>query len=56
MVYSNGDKYDGQWERDKRNGRGVIYFADGKRYEGEWVDDKISDAGTSLNESRCLFP
>ena len=35
-----GDMYDGEWENDKRNGHGVMKYADGDVYDGEFRDDK----------------
>lgn len=45
VEYSNGDKYTGNIENEKRNGCGIYYFSDGRRYEGEWVDGKMSGKG-----------
>ena len=37
FVYSDGSRYEGDWERDTATGRGVWVYSDGSRYEGEWV-------------------
>lgn len=39
MYYYNGDKYDGDWYQDKRNGYGVYTYSGGAYYKGEWKDD-----------------
>ena len=39
-YYSDGDKYDGNWENNVANGYGVYTFSDGEKYEGSWKDDK----------------
>ena len=39
MNYAKGDIYDGQWEEDKKNGRGELHYSNGDYYEGEFVDD-----------------
>ena len=36
MDYSDGDRYEGEWWKDKRSGRGVCSFRNGDRYEGEF--------------------
>ena len=33
MFYYNGDKYDGDWYKDKRQGRGVYTYANGAQYK-----------------------
>ena len=39
-VFKNGDKYEGEWARDKANGKGKFWHSDGDYYEGFWLDDK----------------
>jgi hypothetical protein len=39
MVYQNGDRYEGNWRRGKKQGFGEQHYSDGKIYKGEWVDD-----------------
>jgi hypothetical protein len=36
----NGYKYDGQWYRGKRHGRGIEIFSDGHRFNGIFQNDK----------------
>lgn len=38
-VYSNGDVYEGEYVKGKRQGHGVYTFTDGESYEGDWYDD-----------------
>ena len=33
-YYKNGDKYIGDWLRNKKNGKGVLEFANGAVYDG----------------------
>lgn len=44
VVYKNGDKYEGAWANDMRDGLGTLWiFREGKyvvRYNGEWRDDQ----------------
>jgi len=38
-LYVNGNKYEGEWANDKKNGRGCYtYFASGEKYDGQWTD------------------
>ena len=45
IVYSNGEKYAGDWEHGQRHGTGVYTYADGGSYDGQWDRDKISGEG-----------
>ena len=38
-IFKNGDRYEGEWDNDKANGKGKFWHADGDYYEGEWKDD-----------------
>ena len=37
-CFSNGNRYEGEWEKDNMNGQGILYYANNDRYEGEWKD------------------
>ena len=43
--YENNYKYDGDWSLGKKNGRGVLEFADGTKYEGDFKNNKIEGKG-----------
>lgn len=45
MFYYNGDKYDGDWYKDKRQGRGVYTYANGAQYKGQWMNDMKNGNG-----------
>ena len=55
MVYSNGAKYEGEWRKDKKNGKGVFTSSHyyncknrvGMKYEGEFKDDKFEGYGVT---------
>ena len=32
MNYNNGDKYEGEWKNDKREGKGIYYYNNGDKY------------------------
>eukprot|EP00826_Nyctotherus_ovalis_P041332 TRINITY_DN4143_c0_g4_i1.p1 TRINITY_DN4143_c0_g4~~TRINITY_DN4143_c0_g4_i1.p1 ORF type:complete len:200 (-),score=34.23 TRINITY_DN4143_c0_g4_i1:153-752(-) len=53
ISHNNGDKYEGEWVNDTKNGLGIscialgdYYCSDGNKYSGSWKDDKINGEGT----------
>lgn len=51
LVSSNGDRFEGEWKDDRKNGHGTYTTADGARYVGEWKDDRFDGQGT-LTDAR----
>ncbi len=45
MIFSDGNKYMGEYKNGKRNGRGVLTSADGNKYAGEFNDDQMHGKG-----------
>lgn len=45
-IYSNGMKYVGTWQDNKRHGQGTYTWPDGSTYVGEYQDDKRHGQGT----------
>ena len=50
--YPNGDLYDGEWNNDKRDGKGkgifivgLCNYNNGDKYNGYWVSDKRKGKG-----------
>ena len=39
ILYSNGEKYIGQWKNGKYNGKGSYIYPDGKEIKGYWKED-----------------
>ncbi len=39
MEYENGDKYEGEWKNDFKEGKGKMIYNNGEKYEGEWKND-----------------
>ena len=46
MTYTNGDKYEGQWVNDKKEGEGTMKYSNGNWYRGKWKNDKPNGLGT----------
>jgi hypothetical protein len=34
----DGTKYEGDWENNKKDGKGTLFFASGDAYQGIWKD------------------
>jgi len=43
--------YEGEYRDGKKNGRGVLVWADGDRYDGEWKDSKMHGRGKFSDEN-----
>lgn len=45
QEYANRDRYAGQWEADKKNGKGVHTYNNGDKYDGNWLNNERSGEG-----------
>ena len=36
MYHKNGEKYEGDWKNDNKEGKGILYSNKGNRYEGDF--------------------
>jgi len=45
LIYSNGDRFKGQWGDDRASGFGIFSYSNGNRFEGQWLDDKRHGRG-----------
>lgn len=45
-IFPNGNKYEGEWVDDVKEGYGVLVYVNGERYEGYWKHDKAHGKGT----------
>ena len=51
MYYNNGDKYDGEWKNDLREGKGIMKYNNGDIYDGYWKNDKKDGKGIMINNN-----
>jgi hypothetical protein len=44
----------GQFKKNKKNGKGTLYFDNGNKYIGDWIDDQKAGNGIFLwsNDNR----
>ncbi|XP_052230156.1 MORN repeat-containing protein 1-like isoform X2 [Dreissena polymorpha] len=54
-LQSKGDRYDGDWLNDMRNGDGDMKFVDGTVYEGQFVDDSFNGEGVMRHCSGLMY-
>ena len=40
MYYTDGDRYEGEWKKDNKEGKGIYYFNYGDRMMGDYYNDK----------------
>ena len=40
LIYDNGRVYEGEWQNDKRNGRGFEQFSNKSKYIGQYLNNK----------------
>ena len=45
MIYKNGDKSEGNWVNEKREGHGIIEYANGDKFDGNFINDKKEGKG-----------
>lgn len=39
IIYANGTTYEGEIEKSKRQGYGILSYNSHEIYRGEWIDD-----------------
>ena len=40
LIFSDGNRYEGHFVNDKREGLGKYFWRDGRVYDGQWKDGK----------------
>ena len=49
-------RYEGFWNDNQMNGRGVYFWKDGRKYDGEYVNDKKHGFGIyTWPDGRCNY-
>lgn len=46
MEFANGDRYEGGWLNNEKNGRGTYKYSNGNKYEGEFKDNMKHGKGS----------
>lgn len=49
-MWKTGDRYEGQFGYDKREGLGEYYWSDGGFYKGEWKADRMNGFGRLVKD------
>ena len=58
---ANGQRYDGSWKNNRKDGSGNMRFPDGGSYDGDWRDDRATGRATSClpaathTQARCAM-
>lgn len=56
VEYKNGERYEGDFENDLRNGKGEYAYLDGSHYSGEFRNDQKEGKGTlKMLNSKTLY-
>jgi len=55
MTYANQDSYDGEWNGNRKDGKGTMKYHNGDVYEGEFSKDKMHGRGTFEYAAGDLF-
>ena len=40
MYWNNGDRYEGEWKNDNKEGKGIYYYSNGDRMMGDFFNGK----------------
>ena len=46
MKYADGDSFTGNWEENKRHGKGVHSYKNGNRYSGDFFRGQMTGQGS----------
>jgi hypothetical protein len=47
IAVSSSGRYDGEWKRGKRDGKGKMAYLLGGQYDGQWKENRFHGAGTA---------
>ena len=40
MQWTDGSRFEGNWDSDMKNGIGTLYYENGDVYHGNWYNEK----------------
>jgi hypothetical protein len=46
IIFSNGEKYEGELKEGMRHGQGTVTLPNGDKYLGEWKDGELQETET----------
>jgi len=50
MTYATGEKYQGVWLNDRKEGRGSCTWTNNDSFEGNWLNDKVREREVAKKE------
>ena len=53
-FYINGDRYEGEWKRGKKEGNGIYYFNNGDRRMGDYYNNQPIGKHVKLSKDRIV--
>ena len=55
MTFKSGDKYDGSYKNDKRDGKGTYTWSEGSYYVGDWVEGYMTGTGKKVDSDGSQY-
>ncbi len=55
-IYDNGDRYEGNWQEGKRNGKGIQNQENGTIYDGDFYNDQYHGKGKITFSGDTFYP
>lgn len=49
LYYNTGERYEGEWQDNKKHGQGTLYYANGDVYEAVWLNGKPTGKGKLIH-------
>lgn len=46
VYWNTGERYQGEWQDNKKHGKGTVVYKNGDKYEGDWAGDLRHGLGT----------
>lgn len=56
LYFANGDRFDGSWTEDRKNGPGSYYYRDGSVLMGEWKEGALEGYALICGADGSLDP